>query len=47
MSRKRLEIKEGERYGRLTVIREVEPHVNRNGEKKEESFVSAIAMEKR
>ena len=33
MSRKRLEIKEGERYGRLTVIREVEPHVNHNGEK--------------
>ena len=33
MSRKRLEIKEGERYGRLTVIREVEPHVNRNGKK--------------
>ena len=28
---KRLEVKEGERYGRLTVIREVEPHIFPNG----------------
>ena len=33
MSRKRLEIKEGERYGRLTVIREVEPHIEPDGSK--------------
>ena len=34
MSRKRLEIKEGERYGRLTVIREVEPHIFPNGKQR-------------
>ena len=34
MSRKRLEIKEGERYGRLTVIKEVEPHIFKNGKQR-------------
>ena len=34
MSRKRLEIKEGERYGRLTVIRELEPNRSKSGKPK-------------
>ena len=39
MGRKRIEIKSGEKYGKLTIIKEVEPHIRPNGYKRRKFLV--------
>lgn len=39
MGRKRIEIKSGEKYGKLTIIKEVEPHIRPSGHKRRKFLV--------
>ena len=32
--KKRIEVKKGDRYGKLTIVKEIDPHVYPNGKKK-------------